>query len=236
MWRCNNCGATNQDAFDVCSYCGYFRSREKSSGNTPVIVLLCVAVCLLLVLIFVLVSGGKEEASPSTGPGIVIQTPAEPVTPAEPEPTAPPASSAPATPAAPDYGVDIPDNPQTIYGLAMWNEAYGNVSYSTSEKLDIISDAYYARKDEKGLNSPGYSSHRNSDNYTGRPVGLYIADGIVYYSEVLSKDGKNIIVKLYFWGNELIGCRDYREDGSLVTSGSVFDNVKAEYGGVWALA
>ena len=122
--------------------------------------------------------------------------------------------------------------PFTIYGKALYDSMYNGVDYSLSDKLSIIGDAYYDRK-ENDVYKPGYSSRRNTSNSTGYTLGLYYGDGYLFFVEVISD---TTIVKLYYWGSALIACRDYRNGGELCYAGdAVFDSVAVEFAGVYGI-
>lgn len=119
---------------------------------------------------------------------------------------------------------------KSVYGQALLD---GN-SYSVEEKVHIIANAYYDRKNESNEYRDGYTSRSNSNNSTGYRLGFYYGDGLVFYAEVI--EGSSILVKLYYWNGELIGCRDYRYDGNLYYKGSgVLEGVASEFYNVYEI-
>ena len=125
--------------------------------------------------------------------------------------------------------ITLPASAKSIYGAALQD---GN-NYSVEDKVKIIGDTYRNRKVD-GKYRDGYASKSNSNNETGYKLGFYYGDGLVYYAEVIQ--GNSILVKLYYWNGQLIGCRDYRGDGNLYYLGSsVLDSIEREFGSVYAI-
>lgn len=73
------------------------------------------------------------------------------------------------------------------------------------------------------------------NNTTGYRLGFYYADDLIYYAEALI--GKEIQVKMYFWGGEMIACNDLRtNDDSLQYAGSsIFEAVYTEFSDVYEI-
>lgn len=150
------------------------------------------------------------------------------------ETTPAPSTSAPSTPVPP---TKIPEPPVTDYGKAVVNENY----YSDDLKMGLISASYYNRKDEFGEYRYGYTSKRNTENETGYHLGLYYADGLLYYAEVIQErhgsEKEKILVKLYYWGNELLACDDCRVDNSSVcyAGSDTYERINEEFGDVYEI-
>ena len=118
---------------------------------------------------------------------------------------------------------------KSIYGLALID----GYQRTTGEKLDVIGRSYYARK-TNGVYNDGYASRSIPNNSTGYKLGCYYGDGLLFYAEVIQ--GSSILVKLYYWDGELIGCRDYRGDGNLYSTGSeVLNSIAKEFSSVYEI-
>lgn len=145
--------------------------------------------------------------------------------------------SPPSTPTPSSEQIPVPytDNPKTIYGVAYKDEQANGQHYSLGGKIRVISDTYYGRKDENKEYKDGYYSKSNSNNATGYRLGFYYADDMIYYAEALI--GKDIQVKMYFWGGEMIACNDLRTgDKSLYYAGtSEFEDVYEEFSYVYEI-
>ena len=127
--------------------------------------------------------------------------------------------------------VSMLEAPKTIYGAALID----GQSYSLKEKAHIIGETYRARKVDD-VYQDGYSSMSNSWNETGYRLGFYLADGYIYYAEVI--DNGTIIVKLYYWNGELFACNDYRIEGGGgldYPGSSVFENVARQFACVYSI-
>lgn len=173
---------------------------------------------------------GAPQATPTPAPTPV------PTPEAIPEPT--PVPTPEATPApAPAINVAAPSDPVTPYGQAYRDYAVYGMYYSTEDVLSLIKETYYGRKDAQGEYNEGYSSGRNRDNDYGYDFGFYYGDNLLYFVEVRTMSNAETLVKLYFWGDQLIGCRDYRcSDGDPLTAGHpIFEAVAQEFSYVYAL-
>ena len=123
-------------------------------------------------------------------------------------------------------------NMKTEYGKAL-NDG---VDYTLSEKISIIVNSYYDRKDANGNYKEGYDSHMDKSNVTGYILSLYYADDYLYFAEVRDAD-KTTLVKLYYWNGELVACNDLRgNDSGLHRQGSdVFERVSNEFSEVYSV-
>lgn len=179
-------------------------------------------ICGIFTIIAVIVSIAVYKADSGNGPE---DTPTPSI----------PQSSTPVPP------TKIPETPVTDYGKAVVNESVNKNYYSDDLKMGIISASYYNRKDEFGEYRYGYSSKRNTENETGYHLGLYYADGLLYYAEVIQEghgsEKEKILVKLYYWGNELLACDDCRVDNSSVcyTGTDTYKRITNEFGNVYEI-
>ncbi len=117
--------------------------------------------------------------------------------------------------------IPIPANPVTPIGKAYRNYATGAKEYTTESIVNIIGETYNNRKDASGNYKPGWTRDRNKDNEYGYDFGFYYGDKLLYFAEVRSGKPAVDLVKLYYWGDEIVACRDYRgDDHSLYMRGT----------------
>ncbi len=260
MWECNNCGTKNKSEYAFCQTCGekqpLYQEQQKKSGKSvfPIAIITGLS-CLCIVLAALLINNsyGKVnqsvsyrpntsatyEDSPQT-PQPMLQTPL----PSTAQPQVPVYSSSPAIVSTPEPTASPVPTPTpyvnttfTPYGSAYWNYKNCGFAYSSGEILQLISDTYYSRKDDKGNYKKGYASGRNKENEYGYDFGFYYGDNLLYYAEVRTGSPAEILVKLYYWDGAVIGCRDYRgNDSNLYTRGSEnCDRIAREFSYVYSL-
>ena len=244
-WKCDKCGFDNNEKSQYCVSCGQPRPQDSTGRGDKNIVFFVIIGVLLAVIIFLLVSlftkksddtvtnGGSDDNSTV----IVIQKP-DSETVEDPWPTSAPApSAAPEPTPTPAVNAAVPENPLTPYGQGYRNYAINGAAYSSEEVYSLIKETYYGRKDANGEYREGYSSGRNRDNSYGYDFGFYYGDDLLYYAEVRTMEKAEIKVKLYYWGDQLIGCRDYRaSDSDLHMAGHpIFEAVAQEFSYVYAL-
>lgn len=254
MWRCNCCGANNNDNYNCCSICGANkpmatqktdrRMRNGSSGVVIGIISALAVVCVCLALLVVIVcfpntlnpaqsqaedipelSVTEPEAEADTLPSVQPEQ--------EPEPAVDPAVVPLVTPTQ----EIIIESTITPYGKAMWDYKYNGADYSYKKIVSIISDTYYSRKNDQGVYYEGYSSGRNKDNEYGYDFAFYYGDGLLYYAEVRVGIPAEILVKLYFWDGAVVAVQDYRgDDPTLYYRGrGSCDKVAEEFSYVYSL-
>ena len=132
--------------------------------------------------------------------------------------------------------LNLPDNPASPYGIALRDNLLNGVSYNDWQKKDVVNETYYARKDNKGEREDWYTSASYEDYNTGYLIGLYYADGMVFFADAYHK-GERSSVTFYFWGDQLLcvhdmryGYKDLRFAGSDTYNAIVseFDDVYAQ--------
>lgn len=257
-WKCKKCGYDNDESSRFCVSCGQPRAKNSTGEGNNIVFFVIIGV-LLAVIIFLVVflfAKKSDDAVPNGGNDdndtvIVVQKPdsetiedpwptSDPAPSAAPEPTPAPVPTPTPVPTpepAPAVYVAAPENPITPYGQAYRNYAAYGTAYSTEDALHLIKETYYGRKDANGDYREGYSSGRDRDNSYGYDFGFYYGDDLLYYAEVRTMEKAEIKVKLYYWGGQLIGCRDYRaSDSELHTAGHpIFEAVAQEFSYVYAL-
>ena len=77
------------------------------------------------------------------------------------------------------------------------------------EKAGVDGETYRYRKDSNGNYRTGHRSAFVEDSSFGYPISFYYADGLVYFAIVYTQNRKEM-VKLHYWGNQIIAFRDYR--------------------------
>ena len=220
----------------------------RRQTKTGIFIAAALAVCILAACVGIVLSMQKPfHREEPTAP-----TPSTPPTPSNdviliegdsvsgeapentPEPTPEPTPTPPPTP-APVMNVAAPAAPVTPYGQAYRDYAVNGTYYAAEDVIDVIGDTYYSRKDANGKYKEGYASGRNKNNEYGYDFGFYYGDNLLYFAEV--RTSFKTLVKLYYWGSQLIACRDYRgSDDELHMAGHpIFDSAAEEFSYVYAL-
>ena len=224
--------------------------KKTTDRSQTMVLLLCIAAVMLLLMLFAVTmvllgdrdDNSVEEPSDPEDVIIIIDSEEKPVESPEntpvstpsltptPEPTPDPAS-------LPAVNVAAPANPCTPYGKAYRDHVVNGTYYTDRDVLDLIGETYSNRKDTDGKYKEGCSSGRNKTNDYGYDFGFYYGDDLLYFVEVRTPIQTVTQVKLYYWGDQLIGCRDYRgTDSSLCTAGHpIFEAVAEEFSYVYAL-
>lgn len=104
----------------------------------------------------------------------------------------------------------LPSNPLTHYGNEL-KKALTNSQYilTDEEKAGVDGETYRYRKDSEGKYRNGHRSELIKHSSFGYPISYYYADGLVYFAIVYTYDNKEM-VKLHYWGDQIIAYRDYR--------------------------
>lgn len=136
----------------------------------------------------------------------------------------------------PNSSFIIPANLQSPYGKALKDEFYNGAYYSDKKKADILLETYEARKDENKKNQKWYYSTPIDDEVSGYRLDVYYADNMPFFVNV-KQDGTGL-VKLYYWGNELVMCYDKRgvEKIESYKGSEIYDAVSQEFSHVYELA
>ena len=140
-------------------------------------------------------------------------------------------------PASTPSPVKIPSNPSSPYGIALRDNLVYGVSYTDTQKKDVVNNTYYSRKDSKGNRASWYTSSTYDDPNTGYRIGFYYADGLVFFADAYIV-GQHSAVTFYFWGNQLLCVHDLRSgDKNLRFAGSdTYNAIVREFGDVYAIA
>ena len=138
-------------------------------------------------------------------------------------------------PSQQSYAV-IPKNPASPYGKALRENLIDGVYYSDVQKVNIVTDTFYGRKDSSGNRKSWYYSTHRDDIYLGYRVELYYADGVLFFAN-LTKNSRNQVT-LHYWGDEIVACRDLRSynDELSYAGSSVYNAVNAEFGNLYSIA
>lgn len=126
-------------------------------------------------------------------------------------------------------------NPQSPYGQAIQKEQLGQASYKEREKASIVTDTYYARKDNNRTRKSWYTSAQFEDEDTGYLIGLYYADGLLFFADACHK-GEDPDVTFYFWDDQMFACHDFigGEDGLSYRGSSVYNRIVSQFGDIYA--
>ena len=188
-----------------------------------------------------------QSASPKT---TIVPTPKSVSTPVPvptwsptptPAPTPTPTQKPIATPTPPpvpkyDFLSILPANPVSYYGKTLkYCLQTGDTAMTDEEKTIVDGDTYEERKNSKGAYKDGYSGNtiKAKDNSLGYKISFYYADNLVYFAIVYDSND-NPLVKLHYWGDKIVGYRDYRSDHQLrYTNGYDYDTICAEFGTVF---
>ena len=226
------------------------RQREAQKKKERIILFSALGViALLLVLLILLLVKGKTPptadppapsktvtAAPTTAP--TAAPTAIPTAVPTAEPTATPTAAPTATPTAAPTATPVPNfHPETAIGKAYYDHEINGTEYSVKDVLELVSLTYYDRYNKETQRyNPGHKKTTVTKEGYPYVYKFYTGDGYIYYVE-LQNDSKDILVKLYYWGDEIIGCRDYRgSDSSLYKKGSQqCSEIASEFSYVYAL-
>lgn len=133
--------------------------------------------------------------------------------------------------------LQIPSKPLSPYGQALRKNLIYGEKYSEHDKADVVTYTYYNRKDGYGNRMSWYTSADYDDENTGYRIGLYNADGLLFFAEAYVK-GKAPDVTFYFWGDQMIACHDFRvRNHKLSFPGSeTYERVVREFGDIYLQA
>ncbi len=133
--------------------------------------------------------------------------------------------------------VSIPSNPTSPYAIALRDNLVYGVSYTDTEKKDVVNKTYYSRKDSDGNRKSWYTSSTYDDPNTGYRIGFYYADGLVFFADAY-RVGQHSAVTFYFWGDQLLCVHDLRNgDSKLRFAGSdTYKAIVQEFGDVYSIA
>lgn len=158
-------------------------------------------------------------AAPTAAPTPVPTTPPTPV------PTAVRSSKY-------DFLSILPEEPSSEYGKALRSSLEsGRDELTDAQKTKIVGNTYNDRKAPSGKYRDGFSGWtlKAYENSTGRKISFYSADNVIYFAIVY--DSTDVpLVKLHYWGDQIVGYRDYRSDKELrYTDGYDYDAICDEF-------
>lgn len=100
----------------------------------------------------------------------------------------------------------LPSNPESTYGQALKAYVEENVIYYDEDKIQIVDSTLKERGYYRDY-EPWYSQFGYDDPDTGYYISFSYADGMVVCAEILL-DNKQYELKVYFWGNQIVACRE----------------------------
>lgn len=158
-------------------------------------------------------------AAPTAAPTPVPTTPPTPV------PTAVRSSKY-------DFLSILPEEPSSEYGKALRSSLEsGRDELTDAQKTKIVGNTYNDRKAPSGKYRDGFSGWTTKayENSSGHKISFYSADNVIYFAIVY--DSTDVpLVKLHYWGDQIVGYRDYRSDKELrYTDGYDYDAICDEF-------
>lgn len=158
-------------------------------------------------------------AAPTAAPTTVPTTPPTPV------PTAVRSSKY-------DFLSILPEEPSSEYGKALRSSLEsGRDELTDAQKTKIVGNTYNDRKAPSGKYRDGFSGWTTKayENSSGHKISFYSADNVIYFAIVY--DSTDVpLVKLHYWGDQIVGYRDYRSDKELrYTDGYDYDAICDEF-------
>ena len=193
-------------------------------------------VCLALTAIGIIATlaapGDKRIFPPKESPTIIHVPTLSPIITITPSPITPPSS----TPSPTVSPTPIPE-PQSLYGRALKRSIIDHVHYEDWEKANIITETYYDRKDADGTHKEWYTSAKYDDRNTGYTIGLYFADGLLFFASAYHV-GEADAVTFYFWGNQMIACHNLvgGEDNLSYAGSDTYNYMLSAFGNIYEKA
>ena len=131
-----------------------------------------------------------------------------------------------------DFLSILPEEPSSEYGKALRSSLEsGRDELTDAQKTKIVGNTYDDRKAPSGKYRDGFSGWtlKAYENSTGRKISFYSADNVIYFAIVY--DSTDVpLVKLHYWGDQIVGYRDYRSDKELrYTDGYDYDAICDEF-------
>ena len=130
----------------------------------------------------------------------------------------------------------VPDEVLSPYGKFLKENLEGGRAYSDLKKMDVVLETYKTREDAQGENKDWYYSVDTYDEVTKYSMTIYYADDMPFFVNVL-QDGEGV-VKLYYWGDELLMCYDKRGTDRVerYKDSEGFDALSEEFSHIYPLA
>lgn len=131
-----------------------------------------------------------------------------------------------------DFLSILPEEPSSEYGKALRSSLEsGRDELTDAQKTKIVGNTYDDRKAPSGKYRDGFFGWtlKAYENSTGRKISFYSADNVIYFAIVY--DSTDVpLVKLHYWGDQIVGYRDYRSDKELrYTDGYDYDAICDEF-------
>lgn len=131
-----------------------------------------------------------------------------------------------------DFLSILPEEPSSEYGKALRSSLEsGRDELTDAQKTKIVGNTYNDRKAPSGKYRDGFFGWtlKAYENSTGRKISFYSADNVIYFAIVY--DSSDVpLVKLHYWGDQIVGYRDYRSDKELrYTDGYDYDAICDEF-------
>ena len=131
-----------------------------------------------------------------------------------------------------DFLSILPEEPSSEYGKALRSSLEsGRDELTDAQKTKIVGNTYNDRKAPSGKYRDGFFGWtlKAYENSTGRKISFYSADNVIYFAIVY--DSTDVpLVKLHYWGDQIVGYRDYRSDKELrYTDGYDYDAICDEF-------
>lgn len=131
-----------------------------------------------------------------------------------------------------DFLSILPEEPSSEYGKALRSSLEsGRDELTDAQKTKIVGNTYNDRKAPSGKYRDGFSGWTTKayENSSGHKISFYSADNVIYFAIVY--DSSDVpLVKLHYWGDQIVGYRDYRSDKELrYTDGYDYDAICDEF-------
>lgn len=131
-----------------------------------------------------------------------------------------------------DFLSILPEEPSSEYGKALRSSLEsGRDELTDAQKTKIVGNTYNDRKAPSGKYRDGFFGWTTKayENSSGHKISFYSADNVIYFAIVY--DSSDVpLVKLHYWGDQIVGYRDYRSDKELrYTDGYDYDAICDEF-------
>lgn len=127
--------------------------------------------------------------------------------------------------------------PQSIYGRALKKSVVNHVHYEDWEKANIITETYYDREFDDGTHKEWYTSAKYVDRSTGYTIGLYFADGLLFFASAYHV-GEADAITFYFWGDQMLACQNLigGEDSLSYAGSNTYNYMVSVFGNIYEKA
>lgn len=127
--------------------------------------------------------------------------------------------------------------PQSLYARALKRSVVEHIHYEDWEKANIITETYYDRKYDDGTHKEWYTSAKYDDRNTGYTIGLYFADGLLFFASAYHV-GEADAVTFYFWGDQMLACHNLigGEDSLSYAGSDTYNYMVSAFGNIYEKA